>query len=108
VRALAELDAEEAEVLDLDDARELVRRSLRPSAVVTRERTVTQRWALAAFQEKRWAGVRWWSYYDPRWGSFGLWHSSKLRAMQVTPLTADHPALIEAATVLARPWRRSL
>jgi len=105
VRALAALDAEKIEILDLDDARELVRRRLRPSAVVTRERSVTQNWALEVFREKRWAGVRWWSYYDPRWGSFGVWHSSSLRPVEITPLTPEHPALIEAANILSRPWK---
>src|SRR5437867_1510120 len=105
VRALATLDAEKIDVLDLDDARELVRRKLRPSAVVTRERAVTQRWALTIFREKRWGGVRWWSYYDPRWGSFGVWRWSNLHALEIAPLTPEHPALVEAASVLSRPWK---
>jgi hypothetical protein len=104
VRAIAELDAEKVDVLDLDDARELVRRRLRPSGVVTRDRTMTQRWALDIFKEKRWAGVRWWSRYDSRWGSFGRWALAEVRALEVTRLTADHPALIEAAAILSRPW----
>lgn len=104
VRALAALEAAKVEVLDLDDARELVRRGLRPSAVVTRERRVTQRWSLRVFQEMVWAGVRWWSYYDPGWGSFGLWHVSNLRVLYITPLSAVHPALTEAAITLSRPW----
>lgn len=108
VRALVALDAKKIEVLDLDDARELVRRELRPSAVVSRERAVTQRWALEAFREKRWGGVRWWSYYDPRWGSFGVWHWSNLHALEIAPLTPEHPALVEAASVLSRPWKDRL
>jgi hypothetical protein len=104
VRAIAELDAQPAEVVDLDDAHELVRRGLRPSAVVTRDREITQRWALSIFEEKRFAGVRWWSYYDPRWGSYGIWESQAIRNLEVTPLTPDHPALHEAARILARPW----
>jgi hypothetical protein len=105
VRALAVLDAGKADVVDLDDAHELVRRRLRPSAVVTRDRSVTQSWALAIFGEKRWAGVRWWSYHDPRWGSFGLWDLVKLRCLEVIRLTPDDPALREAARILARPWK---
>jgi len=79
--AIAELDAEKVDVLDLDDPRELVRRRLRPSAVVVRDRTVTQRWALGIFNEKRWAGVRWWSRYDSRWGAFGLWTLAEVRSL---------------------------
>jgi hypothetical protein len=104
VRALAALDAGETDVLDLDDARQLVRRQLRPSSVVTRERAVTQEWALRAFEEKRWSGVRWWSYYDSRWGAFGLWNFKDVRVLDVIPLTPEHPALLEAAAILARPW----
>jgi hypothetical protein len=104
VRAIAELDAEKADVLDFDDPRELVRRRLRPSTVVTRDRTVTQRLALDIFKEKRWAGARRWSRYDSRWGAFGLWALAEVRTLKVTHLIADHPALIEAAAILSRPW----
>jgi hypothetical protein len=106
VRALAELDAKKVTVLDLDDPRDLVRRQLRPSTVGIRDRTVTQRWALDIFKEKRWAGVRWWSRYDSRWGAFGLWTVADVRALKVTRLTADHPALIEASAILSRPWKK--
>jgi len=106
VRALATIESAKLDVLDLDDAHELARRSLRPSTVVTRDRAVTQSRALALFQERRWDGVRWWSYYDPRWGSCGLWRHSKVRVAEVVPLTPDHPALLEAASVLSRPWRQ--
>ncbi|HEX4825854.1 MAG TPA: RES family NAD+ phosphorylase [Candidatus Polarisedimenticolaceae bacterium] len=105
VRALAEIESKGDHIVDLDDAHELVRRQLRPSAVVTRDRTVTQRWALAVFEEKRSSGVRWWSYYDSRWGSFGLWRIDRLRVRRVRALTPDDPALLEAASTLSRPWR---
>jgi hypothetical protein len=105
VRALATFDAAGVEALDLDDARRLVERKLRPSAVVARDRSLTQGWALRIYREKRWAGIRWWSHYDSRWGSFGLWDVSKLKIADVTPLTPDHPALLEAAEALSRPWR---
>lgn len=104
-RALAAFEADKVDALDLDDARELARRRLRPSAVVTRDRTVTQHWALEIFDEKRWAGVRWWSYHVPRRGSFGLWNLAKLRLLEVVRLTPAHPAFREAAAVLARPWK---
>jgi hypothetical protein len=105
IRALATFDAAGIEALDLDDARRLVERELRPSAVVARDRSLTQRWALRIFEERRWAGIRWWSHYDSRWGSFGLWDVAKLTLLDVAPLVSDHPALVEAAAALSRPWR---
>lgn len=104
-RALAVFVLEdEAAVCDLDDARCLVERDLRPSQVVTRDRSLTQAWALRIFREDRWAGVRWWSYYDPRWGSHGIWAVDALHLEHVEGLTLDHPGLLEAAEVLNRPF----
>lgn len=102
-RGLATIAAGSSRILDLDDARRLVERSLRPSAIVTRDRAVTQRWALFAFREKRWAGIRCWSAWDSRWGAHGLWELRGVRVVEVIPLTAEHPALVEAAAMLARP-----
>lgn len=93
-------------VLDLDDPRALLERGLRPSHVVTRDRETTQRWALDIFRERRFAGARWWSYYDPRWGSFGIWERTSLRVVgEPVPLARDHPAVVEAGDVLLRTWR---
>lgn len=91
-----------AKICDLDDASRLVELDLRPSQVVTRDRTVTQTWALRLFRERRWAGIRWWSYYDPRWGSHGVWDAGALDLREVEPLSLDHPAITEAADVLNR------
>lgn len=103
-RALASYELSlAAAVLDLDDADALKRLGLRPSDVVTRDRSVTQRWALAAYLEHRWVGVRWWSYHDPRWHSFALWDLRKLRVIGVDALSLQHPAVAEAAAVLGRP-----
>ncbi len=104
-RALATFDAGEIGALNLDDARALLRRRLRPSVIVSRDRTITQRWALAAFEEKRWTGLRWWSRHEPQWGSFGLWSTTALRVRDVTRLDRDHPAVREASAILARPWK---
>lgn len=92
-------------ILDLDDADALKRLRLRPSDVVTRDRAVTQRWALAAYLERRWIGVRWWSYYDPNWYSYALWDRRRLTLSGVEALSLDHPAVAEAAAVLQRPMR---
>jgi hypothetical protein len=51
-------------ILDLDDPKVLVERGLRPTQVVSRNRSVSQGWALSIFHEtksnadRRWAGVR--------------------------------------------------
>jgi hypothetical protein len=105
VRALAtyELDDARAEVCDLDDAARLVDLQLRPSDVVTRERAVTQRWAADIHHRNAYVGVRWWSYYDPRWGSYGLWDVRALRVVAVTTLDdVDQPDFVLAAEVLNR------
>jgi hypothetical protein len=105
VRALVsyELDDARATVCDLDDARRLVELGLRPSQVVTRDRHVTQQWSAAIFARAEFAGVRWWSYYDPRWGSFGLWDRSALRVSSVQVLDdPDQPDFTAAADVLNR------
>ena len=104
-RALATLDAGQIQIVDLDDPRCLVERSLRPSAIVSRDRGLTQSWALRVFGERKWSGARWWSHYDSRWGSYGLWDLTGVRVLEIAPLTADHSALVEAAAVLSRPWR---
>ena len=66
---------------------------------------MTRAWALLVHREKRFAGVRWWSYYDSRWGSYGLWDLRRMRAKSVTPLDREHAAVLEAAATLARPFR---
>lgn len=108
VRALVsyELDDERATVCDLDDARRLVELGLRPSQVVTRDRHVTQHWSATIFARAEFAGVRWWSYYDPRWGSYGLWDVGAVRVASVTVLDdIDQPDVVAAADVLNRVRR---
>jgi hypothetical protein len=102
-RALATYEGD-SEALDLDDPAALVERGLKPSRVVTRDRSVTQSWALDVFQERRWDGVRWWSFHHPEWGSFGLWNVTSLTVADVQPLERDSAALTEAARSLNRPW----
>lgn len=102
-RALASYQLSDgASVLDLDDADVLKRLRLRPSHVVTRDRAVTQRWALSAYLERRWIGVRWWSYYDARWYSYALWDRRELSVISVEALSLEHLAVAEAANVLGR------
>lgn len=93
-------------VLNLDDPAALLQRGLRLSQVVTRAREVTQAWALGIFREGRFAGVRWWSYYSPDWGSLGLWDHSRLEVGAIRPLTVDSPELLRAREALMRSWVR--
>ena len=102
-RALAAFEAKGLNVLDLDDASSLLARGLRPSDVVTRERARTRRWALAAYEERAWDGIRWWSFHDPDGGAYGLWSAKTLALQRVEPLRVDHPAVVEAAAMLDRP-----
>lgn len=107
VRALAEYEIpNDLPILDLDDARALQVLGLRPSQIVTRDRDVTQRWALSIYEQGNWSGLRWWSYYDPRWYSYALWDLPALRSTgPVRALSVEDPAVVEAATILRRPLR---
>lgn len=93
----------ELSVRDLDDPHVLVDLGLRPSAVVTRERAVTQGWARSIFDSGGHAGVSWWSYRDPRWRSYGIWDRSELSVVdEPEPLAIDHPALLRASEIISR------
>ena len=71
---------------------------------MTRERAITQSWAASLYGRNEFAGVRWWSYYDPRWGSFGLWGLDAVNVRKVEVLTSiDQPDFVAAADVLCRP-----
>lgn len=67
-----------AAIRNLDDARALLAEKLRPSEVVTRDRSVTQAWSAKIQSTRRYAGVSWWSYYDSAWQSVALWDISRL------------------------------
>jgi len=57
---------------------------------------------LELFGSGAFAGVRWWSYYDPDWGSVGLWDITRLTVTQVDPLAVTHPAFADAAEAIVR------
>lgn len=102
--ALVRFRLEDAVVLDLDDPRVLTDRDLRPSQIVTTERKVTQRWARTIFEDGSWAGVSWWSRYDARWTSYGVWEPTHLAIVgQPVPIDLGHEAVLEAAEILSRP-----
>jgi hypothetical protein len=91
-----------APVCNLDDPLQLRELGLRPSDVVSRDYARTRAWAFRIYQERRWIGVRWWSYYDPQWSSIGLWDTRQLVLEDVRGLRLDDAALIEAARIVAR------
>jgi hypothetical protein len=94
--------SDEAQLCDLDDPEQLKRLRLRPSEVVSRDYGRTRSWARRIYEQRQWIGVRWWSYYDPRWASVGLWDIGRLKVEDVRSLRLDEPALIEASRTIAR------
>jgi RES domain len=101
--ALAPVDVpDEAALVDLDEPRVLRAERLRPSVVATRHRTVTQEYAARLFNRHEGAaGLRWWSTLESSWINVTLFDRAKrLRAAPAERLTADHPAVLEAADLL--------
>jgi hypothetical protein len=94
--------ANDAPICNLDDPHQLLALGLRPSDVVSRDYTRTRAWARRIYDLGPWSGVRWWSYYDPAWSSFGLWDIRRLTVDEVTPLMLHHPALLEASRTIVR------
>jgi hypothetical protein len=87
-------------VVDLDDPRTLVERSLRPSTVATGVRDVTQTIALSLYREGM-GGLEWWSTIEASWINVTLFEDRVAGRLTVIgepePLTLDHPAVREAA-----------
>jgi hypothetical protein len=104
IRALASYEAGGVEILDLDDCAALSPRNLKPSVVVTRDRRVTQAWGLAVHDEDRWAGIRWWSYYRPEWGSYGIWSVDDLSVLETVPLEDNLDLVLRTASDIVRVW----
>jgi hypothetical protein len=103
VRALARYSlSETAKICDLDDPEQLRLLGLRPSDVVSRDYDRTRAWARRIYDAGSWAGVRWWSYYDPRWTTFGIWDPRGVTLEEARSLTLDDPALIAASHAIAR------
>lgn len=99
--ALASIDEEALDgLLDLDDPRNLVARQFRPSAVATRRRKPTQRMALGIYEEGL-PGFAWWSTIEASWINVTLFEDRVADRLTLAgepePLTADHPAVREAA-----------
>jgi hypothetical protein len=89
-------------VCNLDDPAQLVRLNLRPSEVVIRDYTRTRAWARRIYEQRKWAGLQWWSYYNSEWTSVGLWDISRLSVSDVEILRVDHEPFIEASRTIVR------
>jgi hypothetical protein len=101
--ATYELRDDRAAVCDLDNAARLLAYDLHPSEVVAGDRSVTQAWAARVYSSGKWAGISWWSRYDSRWRSLGLWNRKHLRLNdRPERLTIRHAAVREAADLLPR------
>lgn len=101
--ALAAIELpDDSELIDLDDPAVLRRRRLRPSQVATRDRSITQPQALAAYRETEAAGLRWWSVFESLWANYTIFDrtASKLRVEDLRTLSLDDAAVAEAADFL--------
>lgn len=106
VRAIASYElADEVLICDLDDPQVLLQLGLRPSDVVSRDYERTREWARTIFEQGSWAGIRWWSYYDPKWASIGLWETGALALQDVRPLQLDDAHVVAASRTILRRIR---
>lgn len=100
--ALATIDLDDAaELVDLDEPRILAAHALRPSAVATRRRDVTQPQALALHRQGA-DGIRWWSTFESLWVNVTLFDhaAQRLRLESVDKVSLEDPAVREAADFL--------
>lgn len=99
--ALATLDgAGLGHVVDLDEPAQLLKRSVRPSTVATRDRDTTQPLALRIYEEGA-DGLAWWSTVEASWINVTLFADRAAPKLAVIDepetLTPDHPAVRAAA-----------
>ncbi|MEA2291383.1 MAG: hypothetical protein QOF17_403 [Solirubrobacteraceae bacterium] len=94
--------ADDLPYVDLDDAQTLLDRGMRPSQVIERNRPYTQGRALEIYEEKKWNGIRWWSFHRPQWRVWCLWDIVP-NCEDVQHLDVSHLAVRDAAATLARP-----
>ena len=104
--ALANVSVRRDDARNLDDPAALQEHALIPSDVATRDRHVTQAWALRLW-EAGFPGVRYWSAIEAKWPVIARWSLDDVRVEQVEPLTVFHAALREAAALLGIEIGRS-
>jgi RES domain-containing protein len=105
--ALASLelpDAIASRIANLDDPRALLELGIAPSTVASDDRARTQAVAESLFAGDS-SGLRWWSRLSGDWHSVVLFLQRALPSTLVIdapiPLTADHPAVVQASRFLA-------
>jgi len=89
-------------VCDLDDTAQLAALGLKPSDVVSRDYARTRAWARRIYLDGSWVGLRWWSYYDPRWFSFAIWNLAQVSVASVRRLRLDDAVVLDAARTISR------
>lgn len=98
-----------ARIVDVDDARFLVDRGLRPSEVSGRSRTRTRTLAADLYAEGA-TGIRFWSWYRPEWVNLVLFvppvDPTGVRVDGVEEMTVDLPCVAAASEMLCRRIRR--
>ena len=88
--------------VDLDDAATLVELAMRPTQVIVRNRPYTQAKALSIYQQKKWSGIRWWSFHRPQWRVICLWDIDP-KCDHVEDLDTSHIAVSDAGRTLSKP-----
>jgi hypothetical protein len=94
--------ADDLPYVDFDDAQTLVDRRMRPSQVIERNRPYTQGKALEVYREKKWNGIRWWSFHQPQWRVWCLWDIDP-QCQDIQDLDVTHLAVRDAASTLSKP-----
>jgi len=102
-RAIARFELpENSAICNLDDPSQLIALGLHPSDIVSRDYARSRAWARRIYEQGKWIGLRWWSYYDPQWTSFGLWNIEQLTLREVKLLHLNDASLREASRTIAR------
>jgi hypothetical protein len=87
-------------LVDLDDPAQLLARHLRPSAVASRRRSLTQQLARNIFHEGV-GGLQWWSTLSADWTNVTLFYERVVAKVTVLapprPLSVDLPEVRQAA-----------
>lgn len=95
-------------IVDVDDARFLADRGLRPSEVAGRARARTRTLAADLFSEGA-TGIRFWSYYRPEWTNLVLFvppvGSGGVGVVDAEPMSLDMPCVAAASEMLCRVVR---
>lgn len=86
-------DEERWPLLDLDDPKVLVQRSIRPSEVVMRNRPRSQALARDIFLDEKWSGISWWSIHRPQWVLHVLFDTRNVGSVSTASRSTDQPAL---------------